>query len=80
LSKGWGPLQATPPENVTGVTNLSTLINRTVTFAEISEIGELRITFYGGASLCVKPCGTYKSYTLVGGGEMIVCSGNGTIA
>ena len=60
---------STPPENVTGVTNLSTLINRTVTFAEISEIGELRITFYGGASLCVKPCGTYESYTLVGGGR-----------
>jgi hypothetical protein len=71
---------ATPPKDTVGITSLSTLINSKVTFAEISEVGVLRILFEGDSSLLVRPGGTYEAYTIVGAGEVIVCNGNGLIA
>jgi Family of unknown function (DUF6188) len=71
---------STPSDDVSGITELSSLINKVVVSAEISAVGMLSIIFEDHSTLRVKPGGIDEAYTLVGDGQILVCNANGTLA
>lgn len=70
---------AKPPEIVSGVNEVLSLVNRQLTDANMETSGKLTLNFDGGLSMRAVPEGEFESWTLEGPESTLICMGSGEL-